>query len=121
MCGDAKSFAIEVSCQLIDESNGAFKMRRVKYADGAALFECEWLRLGGTLADLRRDFYAAYGEGVAEESQFIHCTVEAQAVVFQVVVGTASYDAHQFQMRITGPHVERALAQPPHGNRRSRR
>jgi hypothetical protein len=119
ICGDAKTFAMEVEYQLVDESGGAFKRRRVKYADGAAIFECEWLRLGGTLADLYRDFYAAYGDGVCEDAQFIQCSVVDKTVVFNVVVGSAGH-VHLLQMRVVGPHVEQAIARPQTSGRHGR-
>ncbi|HEY7060801.1 MAG TPA: hypothetical protein VII06_04925 [Chloroflexota bacterium] len=115
VCRDAKAFAMEVDYKLVEESNGAFKKRRVKYADGVAMFQCEWQRLNGTLTDLYRDFYSAYAEWICEESQFIQAVVQEKTVVFNVVVGSPGYDVHLLQMHVVGPHVEQALAAPKRG------
>jgi hypothetical protein len=109
VCGDLKAFALEVDYKLLDESDGAFRQRRVKYTTDTVIIDCEWQRAGGTLPDLYRDFYSAYGEWIADESQFIQCVPEKDGLVFNLVVGSPTH-VHLLQLRVLGPYAQQIVA-----------
>lgn len=79
--------------------------------EGATLiFEAEWLGEGTSMQDVSRDFFAAYGL-FAEQSQFIECTCQQDAIVFRIASGRTGSHAHGHlvEIRLVGKQVDRVL------------